>query len=358
MEIYYTFAILELVLLGFSNFVNQNMPVRKYKLNVFDYMAIFFMVAFAGARYFTGSDYGRYLAIFTDGVGGYFWNNPLQWLSLTEPGYLLLNWLTAVVFPKWQFAIFWTAAILIYVPLFLKLKRRSSMAWLSIMCFILLGHFTMSFNIMKQYIAITFLFLSFDDFLDKKYLRFALLFIIAVSFHLSSLIYLPFLLVLKWFKPTYILLALCVCAGAIATALIPKILNMLPVLNAYLQFVDAPGTKIGAWIISGVWIATALLMLSFKDKLIAFNEHNRFYLCLFLFSLIFMVGGISNIIVARLVPPLQYGLFYLIPDTVCIVDKRLRSFTIYVVICLLLVWYGFYAASYGKVVPYQTYLIK
>jgi chromate transport protein ChrA len=177
----------------------------------------------------------------------------------------------------------------------------------------------------------------------------------AVSFHLSSLIYLPLFFLFKRIKPSYTLLGLCVGVGATASLMIPKLLNMIPLFAVYSQFAEAPGTKIGAWLISGAWIITAVLLLGVKERLMEFNERNTFYLTLFLFSVIFSVAGIGNKLMPRLVPPLQYAVFFILPDFISSSKREARVFLTYIVVCVLLVWYAFYTLSYGQVVPYQTY---
>lgn len=88
-----------------------------------------------------------------------------------------------------------TLSVLIYVPLFCILRKESKNLSVSILLFIVSAnyYFFESFNIIRQLVATSFLLVSYSKFIRKNYLVSFLFFGVAIGFHISSLIYLPFL---------------------------------------------------------------------------------------------------------------------------------------------------------------------
>jgi hypothetical protein len=155
------------------------------------------MVAVAALRYDVGTDYLQY----ADMVG---YGNNLPWI---EPGYQLINYVFFLLeLPGWSLLTFFS---LVTLPLyFLFIHKYSVNPNLSLLLFVLIGFYFISFNAVRQIFAIIFLLFAFQLWnKERKQLAFFLI-LFSISFHYSVLIALPlYAIALKhWSRGTYVTL--------------------------------------------------------------------------------------------------------------------------------------------------------
>ena len=93
--------------------------------------------------------------------------------------------------------IFAISAIIIYNTILFRIIKDSKCIPISLFLFFAGGFFFQSLNIMRQYIAISIIFFSYDYLLSKKYIKWALCSIVAFLFHSSSLVCLVMLFMIK-----------------------------------------------------------------------------------------------------------------------------------------------------------------
>ena len=70
--------------------------------------------------------------------------------------------------------------------------KYSSIKWMSILLFISLGFYYTSFNMIRQFIAIAIVMLSYKYLIEKNFLKFFMIVLCASLFHMSALIFIPF----------------------------------------------------------------------------------------------------------------------------------------------------------------------
>lgn len=350
MFIYYIFAIIVMFLLLMSYYLFKN-----NKLNVVDILVLFIVITFAGIRYYTGTDYGNYYKLFNYSYLDFSNLSIFNLISPDEIGLILVCRFFKYFFPNNQFIMFWVTSGLICVPLYIFIKRRSKKFVISFLCFILLGHYTMSFNIIKQYIAATFVFIAFNKFFENKKKSAFFYILLGTTFHYSSILYIPLLFIAKKIKANVSVFLLSIFSGFFINNVVSFILINFS-FSTYKIYMNARGSRIGMALMSIIWILFGILLLIKKDSLLQLNSINNLYLNMFFISLIFNIGAISNIYLARLTIPLQYSLFFLIPDYIESIRTKFKKILYLLVVILLYIWYGFYISNYGGVIPYNTYL--
>lgn len=96
------------------------------------------------------------------------------------------------------------------------IKRYSVTPWFSLVVFFSIGTYVMYMAALKQCFAVAIVLLALPYAIDKKYIRFYLLVILAMLFHVHAFIFLavPFFLGKPWGKVTWLLLAAVLAAMA------------------------------------------------------------------------------------------------------------------------------------------------
>lgn len=104
-------------------------------------------------------------------------------------GYLCFNWLMGFL-PHFQFFCFIVAIILTcsYAKL---ITSYSPYIWFSLILFVLINYLP-SFFLLRQYLAMPFVFLSFKYVIERKQLKFLICILLAFSIHSTALVVFPF----------------------------------------------------------------------------------------------------------------------------------------------------------------------
>lgn len=135
----------------------------------------------ASLRYYTGTDYGNYERMFYDDFS--LETREILWVYLNKfVQFLNLDFQWVIVF----------ASFLIYYPLCFKLKKMYF--FIGIVLYILLTFYFKSYNGIRQMVAVSFILWSFICYEDKKYFKTAILYLISIGFHSSTLFILPLFL--------------------------------------------------------------------------------------------------------------------------------------------------------------------
>lgn len=119
-------------------------------------------------------------------------NNAYIYASNIEPLYLLLTFIVAKSGLSFNFLLF-LIQLLIEIPLYIAVvklskKNNSYLGYIAVFFYFCCFSFNYSLNLMRQYIATSFVILSFIYFISNKYWKSLLVFVVAFLFHKSSLI--------------------------------------------------------------------------------------------------------------------------------------------------------------------------
>ena len=135
------------------------------------------------------------LAQKTDNIGELF-STANSWYTISDPLYVVLNFLVAYVFNNFHVFLFF-AELLIIVPIFVALykSRKSDKEILIGMTLFFLFEYNVTFNMLRQGIAISFIVLMIYFLTNGKNLKSVICLLIAIGFHSIAMICLPVLFI-------------------------------------------------------------------------------------------------------------------------------------------------------------------
>lgn len=182
MIIYILFVVIILIFLILNSLI-------KTSIQLFQILALILLVFFVGFRFDTGYDWAMYR--------NFYEYNTFH--DSIEFGYILFIELLRYLFNNYQSLFFFTALVT-FVFLYLGIKKYTKHSSIAILIFILIpGLFLNSLTIMRQELAIAITFYAFAFLIDKKFLNYLILMLLAFSFHYSvAIVFFTHLVVWKY----------------------------------------------------------------------------------------------------------------------------------------------------------------
>lgn len=224
-----------------KNKVVINSRFGKYSLfSLADACIFLILTVLAAIRLNTGSDYYNYYIRFNAISGS---PQDIKKYFLKMDGYSLLSCIIKH-FTDNKYAIFGVIAVILYGYLFFVINKESEDKAMSLVCYLYLGFFANSLNILKQCIAMVFVLCFYRAMKDKRFGRAILFAVLAVVFHYSVIFILGCILCLTVVKvePSERLLRFSVISGVCAALFLPTIvtifIRIIPSASGYLVYVD------------------------------------------------------------------------------------------------------------------------
>ena len=330
-----------LLLLALFAFIKH----RKFELK--DFILLTIIILFAGLREGIGTDYNMYKA--------FYFNPLLKSAEKVEYGFISLIKISNSLFGEKYYMFFILCSAITIIPIYMIFKKRSKYPGVSLLFFFSLGFFTLSFNMVRQFIAITIIFLSLNYICKRKFFRFLVCVIIACLFHLTSIIILPFYFFtnIKFSKKRLmqIFIIILVFAAFLFNPIFNYAVSHIPQYSMYADYggVDA---GIGTYLVNSIYLCIILFLIINRDKLIK-NEYDNVCLNFGVLSTAFIVLSLKNILFARLT--YYFFLPLLIPLSNIFdyfVSKRTQKAFNLIIIALLFVIYVLNIIFFNGVYPY------
>lgn len=241
---------------------------------------------FAAVRLNVGSDFYNYYIKFNSV------SNTLHFSDLINAdGY---TWLSYIIkqFTDFEYAIFGVVAIVLYWYLFRLIKDEVNDVSSAFTCYLYLGFFANSLNILKQCIAMMLVMAFYRMLIDKKYVKCLICAFFSVLFHytaLFALIIIGLLSVVK-IKPSRNFLVLSIVFGLMFAIFLPQLISLFirlfPSASGYDVYVDwRRGTQYRLMIaVAGMSLIYGILLwMIVKNKnVIRSQNENRYYEIVFI----------------------------------------------------------------------------
>jgi hypothetical protein len=341
------------LIIYFSLNVTREIGLVK-KWNVMDIFVLSIMIAFAGFRYYVGTDYGGYLYIYNNVVSRVFSLSDYRSTN-HEIGFYFLSWVTKNVSDS-PYAIFWTSAIITYLPIYVRLKKDSNNFPFALLLYFLLGFYTFSFNGIRQSIAISISFYA-SRYMNINHKKFILINIIASLFHLSAFVAFIIQILVSNIKSLrkflFISLFILLTFLFVWYKKPAFVMNFLYNINPkYLYYFTPKPTNIGVKLQIFLRFLTIVYVFLFTDR----NVYT-FYKFLLIISLIFLFLGLYMVFLARFEMYFSIYLTLLLPEAIRNIsskeDKILHQYILFAVFFIVFILSLLY---YNEVIPYKTYL--
>ncbi len=215
----------------------------KHKKELFtlaDFVLFFIMTFLASIRLNVGSDYYNYYVIF---------NSVQRDIAITkdkivaQSGYYLLSYIIKQ-FTDNEYAIFAVIAVVLYGFLFHLMKDEVEDRSAAFTCYLFLGFFANSLNLLKQCIAMMFVMCFYNMLRQKSFIRCAIFAILAIIFHYTAIFALVIIGVVTVIKicPSRKLFFISLTLGALFALFLPQIIELIirfvPSASGYEKYVN------------------------------------------------------------------------------------------------------------------------
>lgn len=267
-----------------------------------------------------------------------------------EIGYVLLNKIVGL-FTKNSMYIMIVVSLIIIVLFFIQFKKYSTYIWLSVLMFVNVGAYYISFNIIRQIIAAAIIFSGSRFLYEKKPKNYFIIIAVAALFHKSALIMIPFYFILNFkFNVKKLFLA--------STALFVS-MTFLELILSIIQKFFYSYFKMGTYGMVGFSfknVVLPLLVLIFVlvnySKLDLSSPKINVWVNAIVFYAFFSFMGLKIQMIQRIAEFFAPYILLLIPWVISrISSKELRVLTIYITI-LLVISYNYITFSGSGYDPY------
>ncbi|EOU1983770.1 EpsG family protein, partial [Clostridium perfringens] len=184
--------IVEMIIASILGVIYQNLKDGRLKIvGVISYAISFLITWFISAiRFGIGTDYFMYKDIYEYAIHGATTSEIISWYDV-EPGWAFLNRILGMLSKDTQVIFIVTSFIFIFcIYKAISDFKDDISVGMSIFIFLAIAYIP-SFNVVRQYLAIGILMLSFKYIKDKKLIKFLTIVILASFFHYTALIFLP-----------------------------------------------------------------------------------------------------------------------------------------------------------------------
>ncbi len=145
------------------------------------------LIFVGGFRFRVGADYGNYTMAYY--VRKEQWLNHL--LEFNEPGYAIICKISSMIYDEYSTMFFLCSLITIGLYMTSITKHCSDTYIFSVLLFIFTGSWVGSFGAIRQYLAAAVIFIGHRLILERKFLKYALVVVLAMFFHRTAIIMLP-----------------------------------------------------------------------------------------------------------------------------------------------------------------------
>lgn len=325
---------------------------------VFWILSLLIPLLLASFRWQTGTDYPTYVSLYysLNSIGDL--PSFINHLSVTEPSFILLNFFSKALFSSYL-PVFALSALFTLSFFYRAIEdyNEQSSVMLAVLVFLCLLYGA-TFNIMRQMIAVAITFYASRHMFQGRFGAAALWLLLAVSFHYTALVVLPFWIFRKRNRPHNIArMALFSLLVFIIFGLLffRRFFEGLPLLNTL-----AVNTAEGAYLSYGLLILRLPIIvpvLLFRRRLVEHDERNYFWIFMTVFELAFSHLGYVYDVFNRLALYFAVSWMVLLPSLVrCMRTRRAQyGMGAYVAAVIAGLWiYNAVIKNYGDVLPYKS----
>jgi hypothetical protein len=272
----------------------------------------------------------------------------LGWIEIlktkAEFGYYIIAKICYSVSQSFQFFLFVYNSIMLSL-FFVWIKRESVNVELSVVLFLLLAY-SGSIYILRQYMAIAILLLSYRYILERKLIKYLLVVVIAISFHRTAVIFLPLYFIFNQ-KNKYAIVLAIVSFGVIAFWAVQNPYLFVENLTAnenYMKYLDKEeysGTIMVA-LVNMTFLAAYIFIIG---KKILHDDVSRLFFIMLTIATIVSFWGVGFPLVGRLVKYYDIVLIVTIPFMAKNIKSLSVRYAFVAIVCLLEFYIAFLSSS-------------
>lgn len=321
---------------------------KQNKINCADIIILVLMITISGFRDRIGTDYNMYKSF-------YFY--PTQSTAQkVEYGFIKLINISQNLFGDKYYLFFFFCSIITIVPIYWIFKKKSNHPIFSILLFVCLGFYTLTFNMIRQCIAMAIVFYALRYIEERRLVKYCIAIAIAYLFHITSLIVLPMYFFAnlninkKHLKKFFFILLF---TGALFNPIFNYIVNNIPQYEMY-KIYDNIDAGIGTYLVNSIYLLMIWFVLSKKEFMVK-NKFQEICLNISIISVPMIIFSFKNVLFARMI--YYFFIPLLIPFANILDFFRIKNtqYIFNIVFCiLLLIIFILNIILFNGVYPYQS----
>lgn len=336
------------------------------KIQPIDIIMIIILVVISGLRCNVGSDYYSYYVAYNSWLANL---DSVQEViqANSQFGLYVLGFLLKCV-TDFPYAIFWLVACIIYPCMIIYMRKKTGKPSIAFMCFMLLGFYAISNNILKQMMAMLIMIGAYEYLVKNSKIKFAIATLIASTFHTTAIIVAILMVISRKIKPSYKNLLICILIGVIGLFTY----NVMGNLVGHLSFLERYHTyfintttyssmikeTIGVAIYALVYIAIVAIFISKKEQIKEVDEEAYDKISLLMIGIAVSIFAINNWTVNRIALYLYQFVITIMPALFAVKytpkEKKVYMFSIVIVLVTACLFLTIFAAE-NQYYSYQTY---
>ena len=340
------YLIMYFILIIFFKFINTK------KINLFDILLIIMLILVSGLRYAIGTDYMMYKS--------FYFNVNLPNAEKVETGFKILINIVKNVFGYKFWYFFVICAAISIIPIYYVIKKKSKYPAFTLIMFVSMGFYTLSFNMVRQFVAIAICIIALEFIYRKNFIAYVFTIIFASFFHITALIMIPaYFIGIGDFKSNT-LLKIFIIELFVGILFNPIFNFLVSHISQYAMYAKYGGTTpgIGTYLLGGIYLFLIFVQIKFYEKFVK-NEFEKCCLNLSILAVPFIVFSIYNVLFARII------YYFLIPALIPFsnilnffkIKRTQKAFNVFIIM-LLLVVYILNIVSFNGVFPYKSVIGK
>jgi len=273
--------------------------------------------------------------------------------SLYEKGYFLLNKIIRMFTNDFQYVLIFSSIITLF-PIFFTIKKYSINPALSLFYFVSLYFYFNSFNLIRQYIVVSWLFFSIKFIFERKLFPFILIVSCASFFHITALFFIPFYWIvrMKFSSFSYLVISIISLIFTFITPFLIRVISkIIPKFNYYENY-NIQGASANFTII----LTILIFLLGYYVKNNVKSDKNIFniYLNFIFFSFCLTLLSINNIMFFRLASYFYIFIILFLPILLFELNSKVKPFAyfsssiILIIYCIKLI-----KSNNGGIYPYD-----
>jgi len=324
-------------------------------------LVLFFIMTFMAAiRLNVGSDFFNYFNRF-NAVSTQI---PFIKIVNSMDGYKILSYLIKL-FTDNQYAIFFAIAFISYAYLFHLLKDEVEDRSSALICYLFMGFFANSLNILKQYIAMIFVMCFYRSLCKKQIIRCILFAFFAFLFHYTSIFALAVIFIVKLIKlkPSKSLIVIAIVGSFAVAALLPQIISVLikiiPSASGYSVYVNWRRNGqfrlvIAVIVMSLVYALLLSFIYKYRWKIKEYNEQRYMEITFLIIGLAINIASVRIWVVQRVALYFYQFIILIIPTLLQSLEPKLRR-KVKIIIFSVMFVYLIFAGIFNGENEYYSY---
>ncbi|HAT4122598.1 EpsG family protein [Clostridium perfringens] len=308
------------------------------------WFATIFMCLFSGLRYGVGTDYYIYEFMFKTAKSTLIKNYD------GDLGFLILSKLISTFTNNTRIH-FLIVSTIIVIFMMSYIYDNSNLKYMSVFLYITICGYLGSFNVIRQWIAISICAYSIKYIKKNKNIKYYIFMTIAYLFHSTAIVFIPmkFLLNLKWTKKTYLII------GGIGILLYLNINFFLNIIYKFTRFDGYENgyfTSVGANIMFLIVFMFMFLFCYLNNGFLE-NKFNNIFLKLEFLGLVFLLIGTRGLIFNRMASYFNIAFIICIPEIIKRMKKKEKILWTYLIIISCLIYMLRLLSTNGNLIPYK-----